>query len=276
MSGKKCEYGCGKEAKYQFKNGKWCCSDSYNKCPGMREKNSKSNKGKIFSDERKKNISNSLKGRTFSTEHKEKLSKIRKGRKAWNRGIPQTEETKKKISSSNKGKKKTEETCINISNALKGIPKSKKHRKKMSQARMGRFKGEDNPFYGKTHDKKTIEKIVNHKNSKKFYKKQKKYMLNGGAAYLNSFIKNPSKPQVELYNIVLELCPYAILNYPCLNYSIDIAIPFLNIAIEYDEPYWHQNGEYDEKRQRELEKEGWNFIRFSKIPRKRTIKKIFI
>jgi len=23
---KLCDYGCGQEAKYQFKNGKWCCS----------------------------------------------------------------------------------------------------------------------------------------------------------------------------------------------------------------------------------------------------------
>lgn len=28
-----CDYGCGREAKYQFKNGKWCCEDYHNKCP---------------------------------------------------------------------------------------------------------------------------------------------------------------------------------------------------------------------------------------------------
>jgi len=27
-----CEYGCGNEAKYQLKNGKWCCSKSCNSC----------------------------------------------------------------------------------------------------------------------------------------------------------------------------------------------------------------------------------------------------
>ena len=27
-----CDYGCGQEARYQFKNGKWCCSAHANKC----------------------------------------------------------------------------------------------------------------------------------------------------------------------------------------------------------------------------------------------------
>lgn len=35
-----CEYGCGREATHQLKNGKWCCETSYNKCPEMRKKNS--------------------------------------------------------------------------------------------------------------------------------------------------------------------------------------------------------------------------------------------
>lgn len=45
---------CGKEAKYQLKNGKWCCSPSYNQCPELRRKNSEkiksmySDDGKIF------------------------------------------------------------------------------------------------------------------------------------------------------------------------------------------------------------------------------------
>jgi len=38
---KLCDYGCGKEAKYQFKNGKWCCSNSANQCSENRKKNSK-------------------------------------------------------------------------------------------------------------------------------------------------------------------------------------------------------------------------------------------
>lgn len=35
-----CEYGCGNEAKFVLKNGKQCCSNSCNKCPEIRRKNS--------------------------------------------------------------------------------------------------------------------------------------------------------------------------------------------------------------------------------------------
>jgi len=33
-----CDYGCGQEAKYQFKNGKWCCSSNHIMCPILKEK----------------------------------------------------------------------------------------------------------------------------------------------------------------------------------------------------------------------------------------------
>lgn len=35
-----CDFGCNQEAIKQLKNGKWCCSDHYNKCPINRQKNS--------------------------------------------------------------------------------------------------------------------------------------------------------------------------------------------------------------------------------------------
>ena len=43
---KLCEYGCGKEALHQFKNGKWCCSNDYRKCSFFIEKIRKKNIGK--------------------------------------------------------------------------------------------------------------------------------------------------------------------------------------------------------------------------------------
>ena len=33
----KCEYGCGEEAIKQFKNGKYCCSERWERCPQQRE-----------------------------------------------------------------------------------------------------------------------------------------------------------------------------------------------------------------------------------------------
>lgn len=40
-----CKYGCGKEARFQLKNGNFCCENSPNKCSELRKKNS--NKQKI-------------------------------------------------------------------------------------------------------------------------------------------------------------------------------------------------------------------------------------
>ena len=40
-----CDYGCGQEAKFQFKNGNWCCSKNIAQCPVFRKKNSESKKG---------------------------------------------------------------------------------------------------------------------------------------------------------------------------------------------------------------------------------------
>ena len=41
-----CEYGCGQEAQYQLKNGKWCCESHFLKCSIIRKKLSKGHKGK--------------------------------------------------------------------------------------------------------------------------------------------------------------------------------------------------------------------------------------
>lgn len=92
----------------------------------------------------------------------------------------------------------------------------------------------------------------------------KERMLNGGASYALSFIENPSKPQVELFNLVKELYPSTIINFPIkfYNRNIDIAIPEFKIAIEYDGSYWHQDKDADEKRQKDIETLGWRFLRY--------------
>lgn len=94
--------------------------------------------------------------------------------------------------------------------------------------------------------------------------KQKERMLNGLASYANSFVKNPSKPQVKLFEMTKLLCHCAVLNFPVeeINRNIDIAIPLHKIAIEYDGSYWHQDEEKDAKRQEQLELLGWKFIRY--------------
>lgn len=39
-------YYCGQEAHYQLNNGKWCCCKSYQSCPELKKKNSRSLKEK--------------------------------------------------------------------------------------------------------------------------------------------------------------------------------------------------------------------------------------
>ena len=117
-----CDYGCGQEAKHQFKNGKWCCSKSHNSCPINQKKISESMKGKTCSEETKKKISDPQKGKKrgpCSEETKRKMSNSHKGKK---RG-PRSEKTKRKISETKKGKKTgpcSEEIKRKISEGNKG------------------------------------------------------------------------------------------------------------------------------------------------------------
>ena len=244
-----CDYGCGQKARFQLKNGKWCCCKHYSSCPENKRKNREANSGE----------NSTMYGKKFSTDHKKKLS-----------------QTKKKYYKNNNGywtgKKRDAKTIEAI----------RQSNKRSYIERFGREKAE---LIKENHRKKTTgqkrtaaqkKRMSDGTRANKKYMKELKFeMQNGKAAWLNSFIKNPSKPQIKLYKMILELCPYAILNYPCLNYSIDIAIPFLNIAIEYDGSYWHLDKESDKIRQTKLENEGWIFTRFKDyIPSKKELKNI--
>lgn len=80
-----------------------------------------------------------------------------------------------------------------------------------------------------------------------------------------------SKPQQKLYQLVKNLFPQAIMEYPIGDYCIDIALPNLKIAIEYDGSYWH-NKEKDRIRDKLLKKIGWATLRFEDyIPTKKEI-----
>ena len=51
---KLCDYGCGKKAKYKFKNGRYCCSKNTNHCSNIKEKNN--NKACKIEDESSKEL----------------------------------------------------------------------------------------------------------------------------------------------------------------------------------------------------------------------------
>ncbi len=86
-----CDYGCGQIANYQFKNGKWCCSEYFVKCPKIRKKK----KGQVAWN----------KGKVYSKEERKKMSLDQTGKK-------HSEKTKKKIGIKVKGRKYSKEICI--------------------------------------------------------------------------------------------------------------------------------------------------------------------
>jgi len=98
--------------------------------------------------------------------------------------------------------------------------------------------------------------------AKENFEKHRQFMINGGAVHAASYIKNISKPQVELFNIIKEIFSTAKLNYVEDMFLIDVAIPQLKIAFEYDCWYWHQDKKKDNDRQNKLESMGWSFIRY--------------
>jgi very-short-patch-repair endonuclease len=129
------------------------------------------------------------------------------------------------------------------------------------------------------------------KNNPKLSENQRQYMLNGGATKALKGVKNPSKPEIMLREMVLELYPDADPQHDVFNYSIDIALVEQKIAIEYDgyrhffectkvkkytpEEYRRITKEYDDKRQKRIEGEGWTFLRytmFDKFPTKEQVK----
>jgi hypothetical protein len=148
----RCYYGCGKIAKHQFKNGKWCCEDSHNKCPVNCKKNSIKNKGnkknyvpwnkgktEIYSDEVRKKISNSLKGRPSKMKGKKgKPSKYKGMSYEQIYGEERAKEIKDAISYKN--------------NIYFSIPENN------SMFGIRRYNNK-NPFYKKQHSNETKEKL---------------------------------------------------------------------------------------------------------------------
>jgi len=125
--------------------------------------------------------------------------------------------------------------------------------------------------------KKAMEKLEVRQKCKESWNKNgrrdkvKIDMINGKAVYMLSKVKNPSGPQVKLYNIIRELYKDAILNYPlCISkghwYALDIAVQSLKLDIEYDDTtYWHKGKdkkEHDRIRDEQVENKGWRIIRY--------------
>ena len=121
-----CEYGCGKVAKHQFKNGRWCCESSYRKCSYIRNKISELNKGRTHTKESKLKMSKTHKGKILSEETRLKMSNSKTG-------VTHSEETKRKISESNMGKTK------GYISAFKGKTHTKETKENLREINIGKI-----------------------------------------------------------------------------------------------------------------------------------------
>jgi len=253
-----CDYGCGQEANFTFKNGKHCCTKIYSSCLEQRRLSSERNKGKILgpqSEEHRENISKSKKGKKkkpFTKEHRENISKSKKGRKM---ALPQSIETDELCSFGCGILANYRFKSGNFCCSIRVVDCPKIRQKVTEKQRQWMLDG------GAKHIRKAP------RNKEKLdiqYKNTKQRMKNGGASYINSFNKSKSKPQKHIFNVVNNLFPnYTVkIDYPFLNYNLDIAILELKIVLEYDGAYWHKDLEKDLERQKEIENLGWKFIRY--------------
>jgi len=138
-----------------------------------------------------------------------------------------------------------------------------------------KFEGINNPQHNPDVRKRTSETLKEYYAKNDHHTKGKTYTeimgseraasrlkeLRASGSYgqsLNTFI---SCPQKELFNLVKKLYSTAIMEYPIFDYCLDIAIPDLKIAIEYDGSYWHDK-EKDKVRDRLLKTRGWTTLRF--------------
>ena len=220
-----CEYGCEQEAIKQLKNKKWCCSEFATQCLVNRKKNG---------DGSRKKKRDKPKVCDYGCE-KEPIFHFKNDHWCCSKSQNSCSGIRRKLRNSAIGYKQPEERKKKQGRKIKKLwedPKSK--------------------YYSKERDEKL-----------------RQWMLSGHAVYMNEFIKNPSKPQVETWKLVSKICPYVYLNYSVTHlkntYSIDIAIPKLEIAVEFDGGYWHQDEEKDLKRQKELMEDGWVFLRYKDI-----------
>jgi group I intron endonuclease len=106
--------------------------DNYEKTPETCAKLSASNKGRIISEEWRKNMSIAGKGRKITEETRIKMQKVQKGRVV-------TDETKQKLREANIGKKQSADTIAKKSAARTGVAWSDKKRESM----MGRKNTEE-------------------------------------------------------------------------------------------------------------------------------------
>jgi hypothetical protein len=105
---------------------------------------------------------------------------------------------------------------------------------------------------------------------KKFYKLHPEKHPNYILSHNQKIYGGASKEQRAVFDIVKSIYKDADPEHPVVTKEgtkyIDVAVPSMKLAIEYDGVYWHKDTEREDLiRQRLIENEGWTVIRFSKV-----------
>ena len=111
------------------------------------------------------NMTNGGEGLTNPGEElRQHMSNLKKGRPAWNKGLSgfiHSEETKRKLALLSSGKSPSEETRKKLREKRVGKKPAlgMKHTDEAKKKISDKTKGENNPFYGKTHNENTKSKL---------------------------------------------------------------------------------------------------------------------
>jgi len=232
-----CEYGCGQEARHQFKNGKWCCGNRWEKCSSSRRKRSKLNK-EIWSDISLKERQSEIIKRVWrDPTTKEKITEAQK--EGWNK--PGVKEHQSKLSKQAWNKLGVKEKFAEI---MKEVQKEVQNRPEMK----------------KRHRELMLNGASAHAAS--FIKNPSKEEL-----ALRKIVKE-LYPQAEHTYKVLDIREYTVDNA--------LVEEKIVIEFDGYHHFKNQEAiGYHDKRQKEIETQDWRFIRyniFQKFPSKEQVK----
>lgn len=227
--------------------------------PEQRKERGDSQRGMKRSPEGCRNISESLKGREISPEHRRKISETLKG------NVPSAE-TCRKISEANTGQKRTPEQRQRMRDSwtperrerfIQGVstPKSPEHRRKIGDANRGKKRTAEQCQRTSEISKAQWENYTPEEKEEELARLAQISRLNGKPSSLELALR----AELDARSIAYE--PH----YPLLRYTIDIAFPDSRLAVEADGEYWHSRPSCiakDERRDSDLEEEGWHTLRF--------------
>lgn len=253
---------------------KWlcCCGTIYNilRRNGYKVRTvSESNKGRKFSEETKKKLSENNIKRFEDNKYREKLGETISKAHLFGRNRREIyEEAKNLILQGFCGveiAKILNVTSPSIYNWVKmyddgDLLESLKLNGRIAKRVGGlKRKGKSSPLKGKTYE----EIFGSREKANERAKITSDWMKT--SRNIRRFCQIPSKPQKRLYNIIKERYPEAEVEYPLKLENktlwLDIALPSLKIDIEYDGEYWHNLNGGDEERDKLLKGVDWQIIR---------------